>query len=138
HHPAHLGRPAAPDRGRGDARPARGELRRPRPVPRRRPHRRRVARPDRRHRARPDEGAREVNAMRTVAIRDLRSHKVRLALTLISVVLGTAFVAGSFVFTDTLKHSFDTIFATSDKGIDTRVQAVHGYQAGVPTGLVGT
>ncbi len=76
--------------------------------------------------------------MRTVALRDLRSHKVRLALTLISVVLGTAFVAGSFVFTDTLKHSFDTIFATSDKGIDTRVQAVHGYQAGVPTGLLGT
>jgi putative ABC transport system permease protein len=76
--------------------------------------------------------------MRTVALRDLRSHKVRLALTLISVVLGTAFVAGSFVFTDTLKHSFDTIFATSDKGIDARVQPVHGYQAGVPSRLVGT
>ena len=74
--------------------------------------------------------------MRTVSLRDLRAHKVRLALTLISVVLGTAFVAGSFVFTDTLKHSFDTIFATSDKGIDTRVQAHHGYQAGVPVGVV--
>ena len=44
-------------------------------------------------------------------MRNLLAHKVRLLLTLISVVLGTAFVAGSFVFTDTLQHSFNTIFA---------------------------
>jgi putative ABC transport system permease protein len=76
--------------------------------------------------------------MRTVSLRNLAAHKVRLALTLISVLLGTAFVAGSFIFTDTLKQSFDTIFATSDKGIDARVQATHGYQAGVPVGLLAT
>ncbi len=74
--------------------------------------------------------------MRTVSLRNLRAHKVRLALTLISVLLGTAFVAGSFIFTDTLKQSFDTIFATSDKGIDARVQPTHGYAAGVPIGAV--
>jgi putative ABC transport system permease protein len=79
-----------------------------------------------------------MSAMRTVSLRNLRAHKVRLALTLISVLLGTAFVAGSFVFTDTLKQSFDAIFQTSDKGIDARVQAVHGYQAGVPVGLLPT
>ena len=66
------------------------------------------------------------------------AHKVRLALTVISVLLGTAFVAGSFVFTDTLKHSFDTIFNTSDKGIDARVQPTHDYDPGVPTNLVAT
>ena len=76
--------------------------------------------------------------MRTVSLRNLRAHKVRLALTLISVLLGTAFVAGSFVFTDTLKKSFDAIFETSDKGIDARVEAIHGYQAGVPVGLLPT
>ncbi|HET8583758.1 MAG TPA: ABC transporter permease [Jatrophihabitans sp.] len=74
--------------------------------------------------------------MRTVALRNLRAHKVRLALTVISVLLGTAFVAGSLVFTDTLKRSFDTIFSTSDKGIDARVQPRHGYDPGVPTSLV--
>jgi putative ABC transport system permease protein len=79
-----------------------------------------------------------MNAMTTVSLRDVRAHKLRLALTLISVVLGTAFVAGSFIFTDTLKHNFDTIFATSDKGIDTRVQPKHSYQAGVPINLVPT
>ena len=79
-----------------------------------------------------------VAGMRQVALRNLSAHKVRLALTLISVLLGTAFVAGSFIFTDTLKKSFDTIFATSDKGIDARVQADHGYEAGVPVSLMST
>jgi putative ABC transport system permease protein len=74
--------------------------------------------------------------MRTVSLRNLRAHKVRLALTVISVLLGTAFVAGSFVFTDTLKKSFDTIFATSDEGIDTRVNASADYSAGVPVDLI--
>jgi putative ABC transport system permease protein len=88
-----------------------------------------VARPDL-----PNGG--QVSGMRTVALRNLRAHKVRLALTVISVLLGTAFVAGSFVFTDTLKKSFDTIFATSDKGIAARVQAKHAYTAGVPVGML--
>jgi putative ABC transport system permease protein len=72
--------------------------------------------------------------MMRVGLRNLRAHKVRLALTVVSVLLGTAFVAGSFVFTDTLKRSFDTIFASSDKGIDARVQPRHDYGRGVPIG----
>ncbi len=76
-----------------------------------------------------------MNAMRTVAVRNLRAHKMRLLLTLVSVLLGTAFVAGSFVFTDTLKQSFNTIFATSDKGIDAQVRPRHDFAAGVPTAL---
>jgi len=74
--------------------------------------------------------------MRTVSLRNLRAHKVRLGLTIVAVLLGTAFVAGSLVFTDTLKHSFDNIFANSDKGIDAQVQARDGYGAGVPVSLV--
>ena len=77
-----------------------------------------------------------MSAMRTVAVRNLAAHKVRLALTIASVVLGTAFVAGSFVFTDTLQRSFDTIFQTSDKGIDAQVRPVHDGDPGVPTSLV--
>jgi putative ABC transport system permease protein len=69
-------------------------------------------------------------------VRNLGAHKVRLALTVISVLLGTAFVAGSFIFTDTLKGAFNTIFDNSDKGVDTRVQPKHDYDPGVPTNLV--
>ena len=76
------------------------------------------------------------NPMRTVSVRNIRAHKVRLLLTLISVVLGTAFVAGSFVFTDTLKASFDNIFTNATKGIDAQVSPRHEYDPGVPTSLV--
>ena len=62
-------------------------------------------------------------AMRRVSLRNLAAHRVRLVLTVISVLLGTAFVAGSFIFTDTLSHSFTKIFDSADKGIDARVQA---------------
>src|SRR4051794_3669693 len=74
--------------------------------------------------------------MRSVALRNLAAHKVRLALTVISVLLGTAFVAGSFVFTDTLKKSFDTIFASSDKGLDVQVTDSGDFSTGVPLSLV--
>ena len=74
--------------------------------------------------------------MRRVSLRNLLAHKVRLLLTLISVILGTAFIAGSFVFTDTLKHSFDKILATAYQGVDARVQPKKDYDVGVPTSLI--
>ncbi|HEY3715895.1 MAG TPA: FtsX-like permease family protein [Jatrophihabitantaceae bacterium] len=74
-------------------------------------------------------------AMRRVSRRSLVAHKVRLVLTVISVVLGTAFVAGSFVFTDTLKHTFNGIFSDADKGVDVRVDAKKDSNPGVPLTL---
>ena len=76
--------------------------------------------------------------MRTVSMRNLRAHKVRLVLTIVSVLLGTAFVAGSLVFTDTLRHSFDSIFKTSDKGIDAQVHDRDDFGAGVPLSELDT
>jgi putative ABC transport system permease protein len=78
------------------------------------------------------------NPLLTVSVRNLAAHKVRLLLTLVSVLLGTAFVAGSFVFTDTLRGSFDTIVNSSSRGIDAQVRPVHDYDPGVPTSLVAT
>ncbi|WP_067534738.1 ABC transporter permease [Nocardia crassostreae] len=70
--------------------------------------------------------------MRKVVLRNLAAHKVRLALTLLSVVLGTAFIAGSFVFTDTLQRTFDGIFANQAQGVDVRVQPKECQSLGVP------
>jgi putative ABC transport system permease protein len=70
-----------------------------------------------------------------MSLRNLGAHKVRLLLTLISVVLGTAFVAGSFVFTDTLHSAFDDIITTSDQGIAVQVDANSERSAGVPIAL---
>ncbi|WP_280437890.1 ABC transporter permease [Nocardia carnea] len=70
--------------------------------------------------------------MRTVALRNLAAHKVRLALTLLSVVLGTAFIAGSFVFTDTLQRTFDGIFAGEAAGVDVRLSPEERQSPGIP------
>ncbi len=74
--------------------------------------------------------------MRKVILRNLAAHKVRLALTVLSVVLGTAFIAGSFVFTDTLQRTFDGIFANQAKGVDVRVSPQKLQAQGIPLGVV--
>ncbi|WP_328398485.1 ABC transporter permease [Nocardia sp. NBC_00416] len=74
--------------------------------------------------------------MRTVALRNLGAHKVRLVLTLLSVVLGTAFIAGSFVFTDTLQRTFDGIFAGEAKGVDVRLSPQERQSSGIPQDVV--
>ncbi|WP_216896346.1 ABC transporter permease [Nocardia alni] len=79
-----------------------------------------------------------VHPMRRVALRNLAAHKVRLALTLLSVILGTAFVAGSFVFTDTLQRTFDGIFADQAKGVDVRVEPKGRESIGIPLDTVNT
>ncbi|WP_201265254.1 ABC transporter permease [Rhodococcus sp. P1Y] len=71
--------------------------------------------------------------MRKVSLRNLAAHKVRLALTVLSVVLGTAFVTGSFVFTDTLQRTFSSIFSDTAQGADVRVSAEDARSSGVPT-----
>jgi len=53
-----------------------------------------------------------------VTLRGLAAKKFRLILTSISIVLGVAFMAGTFVLTDTLGGVFDGLFAKTTKGVD--------------------
>jgi putative ABC transport system permease protein len=78
------------------------------------------------------------STMRRVSLRNLAAHKIRLALTVLSVVLGTAFVAGSFVFTDTLGHTFNGIFSDVAKGVDVQVRGKEDGGSGVPLSELGT
>src|ERR1700712_1299578 len=77
-------------------------------------------------------------AMRKVSLRNLAAHKVRLVLTVLSVVLGTAFVAGSFVFTDTLQNTFNGIFDDTAKGVDVQVTGQEDNGSGVPLADLAT
>ncbi|KAB1501348.1 ABC transporter permease [Corynebacterium sp. 320] len=47
--------------------------------------------------------------MRTVAMRSLLAHKVRFLLTILAVLLGTAFVASSFMLTNSLSKTFNSL-----------------------------
>ena len=61
--------------------------------------------------------------MRRVMIKGLLAHKLRMALTAVSVVLGVGFVAGTFVLTDTLAATFDNLFAEVNGNTDAQVRS---------------
>jgi putative ABC transport system permease protein len=61
--------------------------------------------------------------MKRMAVRGLWSRKLRTALTGFAVVIGVAFVAGTFVFTDTINASFTDLFERVSKGVDVNVSA---------------
>lgn len=61
--------------------------------------------------------------MLKIALKGLLARKLRTALTGFAVVIGVAFVAGTFVFTDTIDASFKNLFERAQKGVDVSVQA---------------
>src|SRR6266540_4701176 len=72
-------------------------------------------------------------------LRGLVAHKLRLGLTALAVVLGVAFVAGTFVLTDTIDHTFDNLFAQVNKGVAVTVRASSAFgqaRARVPETLL--
>lgn len=74
-----------------------------------------------------------MSAMAATALKGLRANSLRFALTAASVVLGVAFVAGSFVFTDTINARFETLFTDVYAGVDATVRP-DGQGAGGPNG----
>ncbi len=86
---------------------------------------------------------RSAAVLRRLSIRGLLARKVRLALTALAVVLGVCFVSGTYVLTDTLKRSFDRVFAQTAVGVDAvvRTKAPFGSNSNVsrvrlPAGLI--
>ncbi len=62
--------------------------------------------------------------MLKVALSGLRTNKVRLALTSIAIIIGVAFVAGSFVLTDTISARFDALLGDISAGTDVYVRGM--------------
>ena len=82
---------------------------------------RRATRPDTR-RARP---------MLKVSLRNIAAHKLRLVLSVLAVVLGTAFVTGSLVFTSTLKSTFDGLLDQGTEDLSAMIEPEDPRGAGV-------
>ncbi|WP_374970602.1 ABC transporter permease [Terrabacter sp. BE26] len=61
------------------------------------------------------------------ALRSLIAHKVRFLLTVAAVTIGVAFVAGTFVLSDTMGKAFDQLYAGLTKGVDVTVKAKAAY-----------
>lgn len=73
--------------------------------------------------------------MLKVALKNLRGHKLRTVFTAFAIALGVAFMAGTFVLTDTVSKSFDTIFTEAYAGLDAQVRGEAAFEA---TSLDGT
>ena len=58
-----------------------------------------------------------------LSLRNIWSRKGRLLLTAIAVIAGTAFLSGVFVFTDTIKGSFNEMFASAYANTDAFVRS---------------
>ena len=57
-----------------------------------------------------------------VSLRSLLSHKLRLVLTAISIILGVTFVSGTLVLTDTIRNTFEGVLSNVDKGVAVQVK----------------
>lgn len=69
--------------------------------------------------------------MLTTALANLRAHKARLLLSSLTVVLGVGFVAGTLIFTDSIKASFFKSFARQAQNVDVVVTPPGGAQIAV-------
>jgi len=65
-----------------------------------------------------------------VTLTGLLAHKIRYALTALAVLLGVAFMAGTLVFTDTIKHTFDGLFSDVYGNTSAVVRAHQAYTPG--------
>src|ERR1700683_4646312 len=60
--------------------------------------------------------------IRNVTIQGLLTHKLRLALTALAIVLGVTFISGTFVLTDTLHNTFSVLFGSVYQHVDFAVR----------------
>lgn len=68
--------------------------------------------------------------MGKATIKGILARKLRLALTTLAVLLGVAFVSGTYVLTDTMERSFDLIFRRTVTDVDLVVRARDPYTGG--------
>jgi putative ABC transport system permease protein len=82
--------------------------------------------------------------MLTVGFHEMWSHKRRLAGSMIAVVLGVAFLAGTLLLGDTLKANFDKLFTTANGSTDVILRGstqigsdINQSRSGVDASLLG-
>ncbi len=66
--------------------------------------------------------------MLKATLRSLISHKLRLLMTALSIVLGVSFVAGTYVLSDTLNSTFDNLFQNVYSGVDVTVRGAQTFE----------
>lgn len=64
-----------------------------------------------------------------LTIKNLKARKLRLAMTALAVVLGVAFVSGTFVLTDSMNSAFDNLFSDVNEGLSVIVRSESEFES---------
>lgn len=70
--------------------------------------------------------------MRTITVRTAFAHKSRMLLTIVAVVIGTAFITGSLMLTQSMNQSFRDLVDTGVEGVDIGLVGSQQSPEGVP------
>jgi putative ABC transport system permease protein len=73
--------------------------------------------------------------MRSVTLKGLLAHKLRLMLTALAIILGVTFISGTYVLTDTLHNTFTTLFSNIYSKIDFQVRGVAQFGKNTPNAV---
>src|SRR6476661_8041169 len=73
--------------------------------------------------------------MLRTALKNLLARKLRLLTTALAITLGVALMAGTLVLTDTMKQTFNNLFADVYKGTDAVVRAKAAFEGPQGAGL---
>ena len=80
-----------------------------------------------------------------LSLKNVLARKGRLLLTALAIIAGTAFLSGVFVFSDTIRSTFDTIFTNAYKDTDAYVRSTNKVEADfntvrdqIPDSLIAT
>src|ERR1700759_3592428 len=65
-----------------------------------------------------------------LALKGALARKLRLALTAVSIILGVAFVSGTYVLTDTLNATFERLFRNAAAGGSVVVRGTQAFGPG--------
>src|SRR6478752_7581256 len=68
-----------------------------------------------------------------LSLKNVLARKGRLALTALAIIAGTAFLSGVFVFSDTIRGTFDKIFASAFAKTDAYVRSTNKIDSGFTT-----
>ncbi len=74
--------------------------------------------------------------MLKTTLKGIMGHKLRLVSTALSVMIGVGFIAGTYIFTDTINHTFtdlfDNVYAGQDVIVQSHTDFTSGYQGPPP------
>lgn len=66
--------------------------------------------------------------MLKATLKSLMTHKLRLAMTALAIVLGVSFVAGTYVLSDTINATFNNLFTQAYSGVDVTIRGVQAFE----------